>query len=194
MTVPPDAPEHLDVRQAGEILESVFQLRAQSGIGLRILSDLLVVRLDAGGILIDLGNRGLNIVVGGGPDLPELHRGLLECGANLLGRVDHRRLVVRVGRLCAPLREALEQLVQRRWNRAAGRDIENVLQRSQCRLQLLIHTLQRQLLLHRRVGVGAASVLGLLLALRPPRLPCWTENPARSTGAPDRRTRGCWRW
>ncbi len=163
VTVPPMPVQHLDVRQAGEILERAFQLRAQSGVGLRILSDLLVVRLDGRGILIDLGNGGLNIVGGGGLDLAELHRGLLERTGGLLGRVDHRRLVVRVAGLCAPCRKALEQLIQRRRNGAAGRDIEDVLQRRQGSLQLLIHSLQRQLLLHRRVGIGAASVLGHFL-------------------------------
>ena len=57
------AGQHLDVRQARKIFQGVLDLRAQSGVGLGIVGYLLVVSLDGGGILIDLGNRGLNIVV-----------------------------------------------------------------------------------------------------------------------------------
>src|SRR5208337_1484186 len=113
--------------------------------------------------LIDLGNGGLNIVGGGVLNGADLGRGLLECSGGLLRRVDHRGLVVRAARLRAPLGKALEQLIQGGGNGAARRDIEDVLQRRQGCLELLIHSLQRQLLLDGGIGVGAACVLGNLL-------------------------------
>ena len=104
---------------------------------MRILRDFGVVSLDGRGVLIDLSHRGLNIAVSGCLNASELRRGLLEGGGGLLRRVEDRRLVIRVGRLRAPLREALEQLIERRWNRAAGRDIKDILQRRQGGLELL---------------------------------------------------------
>ena len=60
------------------------------------------------------------------------------------------------------MRKALEQLIQRRWDRAAGGNIEDILQGRQRGLELLIHSLQRELLLYRGIGVSAACVVRLL--------------------------------
>src|SRR2546429_3445442 len=104
-----------------------MQLGVDTRVRRRRSGDGGIVALDERRVLIDLVDRGFNIVIGGSADRVELLGGLLERGRYLRCSTQHGGLSSSVARIRAPVGKALKQLIQRCGDRAGGRNVEDIL-------------------------------------------------------------------
>src|SRR3981189_3476251 len=126
-----------------------MQLGVDTRVWRRPPGDGGVVALNERRGLVDLGDRGFNVVIRGSTDGVALLGGLLERGGHLRGRTQDGGLRAGVARISAPVREALKQLVERCGNRTGRRNVEDILQRRERSLKLLELAEQRGLLANR---------------------------------------------
>src|SRR6266852_9584999 len=140
-----------------------MQLGVDTSVRRRPSCNSCVIALNERRVLVDLGDRGFNIVIRGSTDGVELLGGLLERSGHLRCSTQNGGLSSSVTWIRTPIGKTLKQLIQRCGDGTGGRNVEDILQRRERSLQLLELAEQRSLLSNRGFREFVASVLRVFL-------------------------------